>query len=167
VYVTAHNSFVLKLRANDNAASVSTISTPHFLKVFTGQSRYQDQIRSTDIIRLLKSNLDIYLDEDVYICENDDNWEDIDTEFEALAWWKFNTLKYRILSKMAKDILVVPITTTASESSFGAGGRVIDPHQASLSTETIQMLLCGSDWVRAIHGIKKKSSEAVSGIFIT
>jgi len=66
---------------------------------------------------------------------------------------------------MAKDILVVPITTTAS--SFGAGGRVIDPHQASLSTETIQMLLCGSDWVRAIHGIKKKSSEAVSGIFIT
>jgi hypothetical protein len=73
VYVTAHNSFVLKLRANDNAASVSTISTPHFLKVFTGQSRYQDQIRSTDIIRLLKSNLDIYLDEDVYICENDDN----------------------------------------------------------------------------------------------
>jgi len=73
-----------------------------------------------------------------------------------LAWWKFNGLKYCILSKMVRDILVVPITTVASESSFSAGGRVSDPHRASLSTETIQMLLYGSDWVRAIHGIINK-----------
>jgi hypothetical protein len=37
-------------------------------------------------------------------------------------------LKYRILSKMARDILDVPITILASKSSFSAGGRVIDPH---------------------------------------
>jgi hypothetical protein len=168
VYVTTHNSSILKQSANENAATISTISTPHVVpKYSTGRSRYQDHIRSTDIIRPLKSDLDVYLEEDVYICEKDENGEYIDTRFKALAWWKFNALKYRILSKMAKDILVVPNTTVASESSFSTGGRVIDTHCASLSTDTVQMLLCGSDWVRAIHGIKKKYTLAISGIFIT
>jgi hypothetical protein len=44
----------------------------------------------------------------------------------------------------------------ASESSFNAGGRVIEPHRASLSLEIVQMLLCGSYWVRALHGLKRK-----------
>jgi len=66
---------------------------------------------------------------------------------------------------MAKDILAIPITTVAFESSFSAGGRVIDPHRASLKTETVQMLLCGSDWVRALS--RKKTSETVSGILST
>jgi hypothetical protein len=52
-------------------------------------------------VRPAKTDLDVYLEDDVYICENDVNGEDIDAEFEALAWWKFNVLKYRILSKMA------------------------------------------------------------------
>lgn len=68
---------------------------------------------------------------------------------------------------MAKDILAIPITTVASESSFNSGGRVIDPHRASLKIETIQMLLCGYDWVRALHGLKKKTSETVCGISST
>jgi hypothetical protein len=66
---------------------------------------------------------------------------------------------------MARDILAVSMTSVVSESSFSAGGRVIDPHRASLATETVQMLLCGSDWVRAIHGIKKQSTLPVSGFY--
>jgi hypothetical protein len=71
---------------------------------------------------------------------------------------------YRILSKMAKDILVVPISTIVSESSFSAGGRVIELHRASLYTETVQILLYNSDWVRALHGLKRKSAGEVSFI---
>jgi len=168
VDVTAHNSSVLKLSASEQAAVVSqSVPTPHIPKVSTARSRYQDHVRTTDVIRSIKSDLYIYLEEDVYIGVKDDSGEDIDNKFEALAWWKFNALKYRILSKMAKDILAVPITTVASESSFNASGRVIDPHRASLKTETVQMLLCGSDWVRAIHGLKKKISETVNGILST
>jgi hypothetical protein len=63
---------------------------------------------------------------------------------------------------MARDLLVVPISTVALESSFSAGGRVIESHRASLSTDTVQMLLCDLDWVRALHGIKKKSCITVS-----
>jgi hypothetical protein len=70
----------------------------------------------------------------------------METDFDALAWWKCNALKYGILSKMARDILVVPISTVALESSFSADGRVIEPHRASLFLETVQILLYDSDW---------------------
>jgi hypothetical protein len=58
--------------------------------------------------------------------------------------------------------LAVPISTVASESTFNAGGRVIKPYKTSLSTDIVQMLLCGLDWVRTLHGIKKKSRIPVS-----
>jgi hypothetical protein len=114
----------------------------------------------------LKTDLDIYLEEGALILEKDGNGIDIDPEFKALAWWKANNLKYRILSKMARVILAVPMPSVASESTFSTGGRVIEPHRASLSSKTVQMLLCGSDWVRALHGVKKKYAAVVSNTFI-
>ncbi|KAK6150484.1 hypothetical protein DH2020_015416 [Rehmannia glutinosa] len=63
-----------------------------------------------------------------------------------------NNLKFRILSKMAYDVLAIPITIVASESAFSAGGRVIDPYRALLGVETVQVLLCAEDWLRARHG---------------
>ena len=32
-----------------------------------------------------------------------------------------------MLSKMARDVLVVPISTVASESAFSTGGSILDP----------------------------------------
>jgi hypothetical protein len=43
---------------------------------------------------------------------------------------------------------------------------VIEQHRASLSPEIVQMLLCGSDWVRALHKVKKKYVAVVSDTFI-
>ncbi|KAH6757669.1 hypothetical protein C2S52_023340 [Perilla frutescens var. hirtella] len=57
--------------------------------------------------------------------------------FDAIAWWKMNNSKYGILSRMACDVLSVPITTVASKSTFSAGSRVIDPHRASLGVNTV------------------------------
>ncbi|KAM4118394.1 hypothetical protein ACB094_02G198700 [Castanea mollissima] len=81
-------------------------------------------------------DLDVCLEEDVFLCSGDS-----DLDFDALEWWKANNLKFRILSKMAFDILSIPITIIASESAFSTGGREIDVHQASLSTKTVQALL--------------------------
>ncbi|GLT55305.1 hypothetical protein SLA2020_284420 [Shorea laevis] len=101
LYVANHNSSVLLQSAEETSDSSSASSRGPLHKVSTGRSRYLEHVRSSDIIRPLKTYLDIYLEDDVYICEKDDNEEDIDSNFEALAWWKFNALKYCILSKMA------------------------------------------------------------------
>ena len=97
----------------------------------------------------MKSELDVYLEEGVYICDDNSN-------FDVLKWWKMNALKFKVLSKMACDFLSISITIVASESALSAGGRVIDPYRASLGANTIQVLLCGEDWIRAYYGIKRK-----------
>lgn len=48
--------------------------------------------------------------------------------------------------KIACAILSILITTVASKSTFSASGKVIDVYRLFLGTDTVQMLLCGSDW---------------------
>ncbi|XP_028090266.1 zinc finger BED domain-containing protein RICESLEEPER 1-like [Camellia sinensis] len=62
----------------------------------TGRSKFESFVRKADTIQPAKSDLDIYLEESVYICNEGSN-----SHFDALEWWKVNNLKYRILSKMA------------------------------------------------------------------
>ncbi|KAI8559648.1 hypothetical protein RHMOL_Rhmol04G0189600 [Rhododendron molle] len=67
---------------------------------------------------------------------------------------------------MACDILSIPITSVASESTFSAGGRVIDPYRSSMATEIVEMLLCGANYVRAYHGLKKGSDVSEICLFM-
>ena len=95
--------------------------------------------------------MDTYLEEGCYIRDGDQN------PFDALEWWRVNYLKYRISSRMARDVIAFPITSVASEATFSTGSRVIDTYRASLSPETVQVLLCGADWCRNLHGLKRKN----------
>jgi hypothetical protein len=153
-YVQEYNSSVAEQNLQINAiesSSSSSINVVGKKNVLTsGRDLYDSFVRNVDTLQQpIKSDLQSYLQENVLIVEKG-------VEFNALDWWKANTLKYRILSIMARDILSIPITTVTLESTFSVGGRVIDPHRSKLSTEIMQMLLCGADWVRALHGIKRK-----------
>ncbi|OEL27437.1 hypothetical protein BAE44_0011543 [Dichanthelium oligosanthes] len=55
-----------------------------------------------------------------------ENCEKITGDFNLLLWWKCNSNKYPILSKWEKNVLDVPVSTVASESSFRTGGRILD-----------------------------------------
>ncbi|KAJ3684273.1 hypothetical protein LUZ61_013437 [Rhynchospora tenuis] len=57
--------------------------------------------------------------------------------------------KVCILSKLARDILCIPISTVASESAFSAGGRILDDYRSSLKEDVVESLVCGGDWIRA------------------
>ena len=35
--------------------------------------------------------------------------------------------RYQVLSKMARDVLAVPVFTVAFESAFSTGGSILDP----------------------------------------
>ncbi|KAH9736326.1 BED-type domain-containing protein [Citrus sinensis] len=88
-----------------------------------------------------KTEVDLYLLES---CENLEN-----ESFDVLDWWKINSSKYPILSYVARDILAMPVSTVASESAFSTGGRVLDPHRCSLSTRTVEALICTQNWLRS------------------
>ncbi|KAL6272787.1 hypothetical protein ACE6H2_023479 [Prunus campanulata] len=69
-----------------------------------------------------------------------------DNQFSLLGWWKNNQSLYPIVSLMARDLLIIPASTVASESCFSAGGRVVSEKRASLSPSTIEALICLKDW---------------------
>ncbi|XP_057510755.1 zinc finger BED domain-containing protein RICESLEEPER 1-like [Actinidia eriantha] len=120
-YVSVHTSVnsegSSQLKTRETCSS-STLPNEKF--IVTGRSKFECFIRKADTIQPMKSDLDIYLEESVYICN-----EGVSSQFDALEWWKINNLKYRILSKMACDILSIPITSVASESTFSTGACVI------------------------------------------
>ncbi|KAH6832928.1 hypothetical protein C2S53_000471 [Perilla frutescens var. hirtella] len=118
---------------------------------------FESYISDNDCV-IKNSVLDLYLEELVV------KWRK-PTSFDAIMWWKMNNSKYKTLSRMACDVLSIPITTVASESTFSADGRVIDPRRTSLSVNTVQMLLCAGDWLRSHYDIKGKARLSV--IFVS
>ncbi|XP_019150353.1 PREDICTED: zinc finger BED domain-containing protein RICESLEEPER 1-like [Ipomoea nil] len=90
-----------------------------------------------------KTELDTYLGEDI---------ED-EQSFNILHWWKVNQPRFPILAEMARDVLVVPISSVASESTFSTGGRVLDDFRSSLTPKMVEALVCAQDWI----GVDKKS----------
>ena len=72
-----------------------------------------------------KNGVDRYLNE---------THEDISNDLDVLAWWKVNSGKYKVLSLIAREIMVISVTNVAYESAFSTGGRILDPFRSSLST---------------------------------
>jgi hAT family C-terminal dimerisation region len=73
----------------------------------------------------------------------------MDEEFDILTWWKLKVPKYPVLSRLTRDILVVPALTVTSESTFSTSGRTLSAVRNSLNDESIEALICAQDWLRA------------------
>lgn len=101
--------------------------------------KFEMAMGSSDITSK-KIELDKYLGEDR---------EPMDTNFDILLWWKIQQCRYPILSKMARDILAIPVSTVASESAFSTGGRVLDSFHTSLTPRMVEALVCAQDWLRS------------------
>lgn len=88
---------------------------------------------------LAKSELDQYLEESLLPRVH---------EFDVVGWWKLNRMKYPTLSKMARDILSIPVCTVPSESVFDTVGKEMDRYRCSLRPETVEALICAKDWLQ-------------------
>ncbi|GKC07020.1 zinc finger BED domain-containing protein RICESLEEPER 2-like protein [Tanacetum coccineum] len=149
-YVEMHDELVREAAIHKNrSCGGSTNSRSSEDLVGSEWEEFGDFYKGADVEKCDKSELKMYLEEGLL----EGHWG---TKFNALEWWNVHQLKYPILSKMAKDVLAIPISTVASEATFSAGGRVIDPYRSALKSNTVEMLLCGGDWIRQNYGIKKK-----------
>lgn len=149
--------------STSKASTCTKDSTSKGKIVPSGLSMFDEYLNTVEDVAPLKSELDIYLEEGVFRPSNGD--AGVATEFDALAWWKSQELKFNILSKLARDVLAIPISSVASEATFSAGTRVLDPYRSRLTSDMVQVLICGADWVRQLHGIKKPLMSHVSSIF--
>lgn len=95
------------------------------------------QVVRSGVNEAKKSKVDTYLEEDTFDFQG--------SRFDALERWKDKATNFRILSKVAADVLPIPITTIASEATFSAESRVINPYRASLLPEAVKMLICTRD----------------------
>lgn len=93
------------------------------------------------------NELDQYLKEELYPRKK---------ELDILEWWKINSLKYPVLSTIARDILAISASTVPSESAFSSGGRIVSDYRSSLSCSTVEALICLQDWLRTTDPEKYK-----------
>ena len=62
-------------------------------------------------------------------------------DFDILAWWKNNGLKYPTLQRIVRDILVIPVTTIVLEFAFSTSGSLLSPHHSRLHPKTIESMM--------------------------
>ncbi|XP_031131905.1 zinc finger BED domain-containing protein RICESLEEPER 2-like [Ipomoea triloba] len=103
------------------------------------KSQFKKQRLESGELGRKKTELEVYLSEAII---------EEDGEFDLLKWWKVNAGRFPVLSKMARDILAVPISTVASESTFSTSGRVLDAFRSSLTPKIVEALVCAQDWLR-------------------
>ncbi|KAK2388991.1 zinc finger BED domain-containing protein DAYSLEEPER [Trifolium repens] len=127
------------------------------LVVQDGLKDYHSSIRkirnAVNYVRKSPGRLDMDLNDnmqknevDLYLMEN---LEKKSPGFDLLNWWKVNSTKYPILGQMARDILAIPLSTVASESAFSTGGRVLNNYRSSLTSKTVEALICTQNWCKS------------------
>ena len=147
----------------------SRVDSPN-VQVPSGSERTDigESIGCSDPYAMVNSRFDRFLEAEQSIgCSNeidkylDENCESRrgDVKFEILGWWKVNSNRYQVLSKLARDVLAVPVSTVASESAFSTGGRILDPFRSSLSPLMVQNLVCAQDWLQALVPISFRKSK--------
>ena len=109
-YVRMHSSSTIEESVECEFVS----NAPERGSTSSGLSKLLQVVRSGQEVEPMKSELDVYLDEGIFISQH--------YKFDALAWWKEKSMKFRILSKLAPNALVFPITTVAYEATFNVGG---------------------------------------------
>jgi hypothetical protein len=115
---------------------------PNILKRFYKKSTASD-----------KSEIVVYLSEPV---------ADDYPEFQVLDYWKINSARFPNLSRMARDYLAVPGTSTPSERAFSGGRQLITDFRCSLKGETITACMLLKDWRRQWDNVIQPQLDIIS-----
>ncbi|RID63451.1 hypothetical protein BRARA_E02458 [Brassica rapa] len=89
-----------------------------------------------------ESELDAYLKEPIM------EWN---KDFKALEWWKEESQKYPVLSRVARDILSIPISRATSYDSYVTDKREPPENVLSMDAKAANAVMCGRSWLPLIR----------------
>lgn len=123
------NLSVAESSTNEGNTSGSNTSSNFVSKstIVTGFNKIINIVREKEVVTTMKFEIDAYLEEGVCVTDGDNS------SFSVLEWWKNNSLKYKVLSKMSVDISAIPISAIASKATLSVGERVIDEYRSKLN----------------------------------
>lgn len=120
-----------------------------------GMASVYDKMVNQEGFDATKTELDVYLQESVEVSRANA----LGTEYDVLSYWKLNSLKFPVLSELAKDILAMQVSSVASESCFSTSGRILQPQRSCLTHYMIEVLMCTEQWMKADHHMCEKGVE--------
>lgn len=111
-----------------------------------------------------------FLDDAIYGPEEDTDTSTIEGEINRylseirerrarpiLDYWKLCEKSLPGLAQMAKMYLAIPATSTSSESAFSKTKRILVPQRSSLSSISVEILLCIKEWYRVFGAMSVPS----------
>ena len=82
----------------------------------------------TEMVAVIRDHIELSNELDLYLMKSVEYQAPnaLGAPFDILLWWKVNSLKYPVLSHIARDVFAIPLSTVAYESTFSTGGRILD-----------------------------------------
>ena len=141
-------SYVISFYDKDYAPSGDSISqNPSPAKKPSLLSGFYKKSTTSD-----KSEIEVYLSEQV---------AEHHPKFQVLDYWKINSARFPNLSRMARDYLAVPGTSTPSERAFSGGRQLITDFRCRLKGDTITACMLLKNWKRQWDGLIQPQLENI------
>ena len=128
---------------------VSATSVPHgssweSMISYTG---FSFDVSSTSSAR---SELENYLETNfaAFIFNEQGGGHDLN-KFDILSFWRSRTRALPVLSRIARDILTISVSTVGSEQVFSCSGRLLDERRIRLSDDILDAVMRVKDWEEA------------------
>ncbi|KAL5856918.1 hypothetical protein ACOSQ3_004376 [Xanthoceras sorbifolium] len=138
---------VENILSSDQTSSSISLANVDVEKANENSNFRLERLKKFKQLKEKKDFVDLKNEVERYLMDFDEYLDD--ENFDVLNWWKVNSSKYKILSQIARDIFVIPVSTVASESAFSTGGRILDSFRSSLTPKMVEILICLQNWLRA------------------
>lgn len=86
-------------------------------------------LRVKSAVLLSKNLVELYLDEPRI---------DVMMKLDILSFWRANNFQYPELARIAGDILSIPVSSMASDSTYSVGGEVLDQYRNALKPDVLK-----------------------------